>query len=104
MKNRLQLNDFWYLLLGYSVVFTNNIYIFIFLLIIIITKYVYTLKSGIVIIRDFNRQISISQTTKITYKSNFILAFTYAVLIFSLVFIIALIIYRFDFWSKYIFK
>lgn len=104
MKNRLQLNDSWYLLLGYSVMFTNNIYIFILLLLILITKYVFILKAGIVIISDFNRQISISQSTKITGKSNFILAFTYAVLIFSLVFIVALVVYRFDFWSKYIFK
>ena len=91
-------------MLGYSVVFTTNIYIFILLFLILITKYVFILKAGIVIISDFNRQISISHATKIPCKSNFILAFTYAVLIFSLVFIIALVVYRFDFWSGYIFK
>lgn len=106
MKNKSQLLDFCYLFIGYAVVFTNNIYFFIILFIILITKYVYTLKSCILIIVQLNSQTAQFQNLGFheQRKTKIVLLFTYATLVLSSAFIVAIIIYRFDFWSSYIFK
>ena len=106
MKNKSQLLDFWYLFIGYAVVFTNNIYFFIFLFTILIAKFVYILKSCILIIVQLNSQIAQFQSLEFHEQRNtkLVLLFTYATLVLSLAFIVAIVIYRFDFWSSYIFK
>ena len=106
MKNKSQLIDFCYLFIGYAVVFTNNIYFFIILFIILITKYVYTLKSCILIIVQLNSQTAQFQNLEFHEhrKTKIVLLFTYTTLVLSSAFIVAIIIYRFDFWSSYIFK
>ena len=97
---------FVYFIAFYTVVFTSNFYIFSILLAAIIIKFSIAIKNSIIIINqselqklDFqklnynNRQMSVQ-----------LLFFTYLFIFLSLALIISIIIYRFDFWSKYIFK
>jgi hypothetical protein len=97
---------FVYFFAFYTVVFTNNFYIFSILLAAIIIKFSIAIKNSIIIINQWRLQKLDFQ--KLNYNNRQmsvqLLFFTYLFIFLSIALIISIIIYRFDFWSKYIFK
>ena len=97
---------FIYLLAGYGVVFTKNIYLFCILFLAIIIKYSLTVKSGLSIIGEWRKRKEEFQTLELNSqrKAKNILLFTYLVIILSLFLIIGILVFRYNFWSYYLLK
>jgi hypothetical protein len=97
---------FIYFIIFYAIVFTNNFYIFCFLFAAIIVKFCVSIINSIYIINEWQirKQEFRKLNYSIRYKSTQLLFFTYLFIFLSLSVIITIIIYRFDFWSGFIFK
>ncbi len=105
-KNSSNLYFFIYLIAGYGIVFTNNIYIFCALLLAIILKFGFSIKNGISIIQEWSRRKSEFNTLdfKTQRQSRNVLVFTYSVMILSFLLIVSLLAFRYNFWSSYLVK
>ena len=97
---------FIYFVAFYIVIFTNNIYIFCILLAAIIFKYFIAIKNSFLILNqwDLQKQDFRKLNNNSRRKSAQFIYSNYLFIFLTLALIIAIIIYRFDFWSSYIFK